>query len=121
MLDLTRRKLIPVATAACVPIVPAAVHLDANDWLPCLGQEISAGDFPELFAMLGHKYGGSGNKFMLPNGDTPGWRAGLGFDPAMICEANQRCVVKIAARNSHRSPRLVTGSLIIHIIAGDQE
>ena len=37
-----------------------------NGWLPCDGRELGKTDFPELFNLLGYKYGGSGTIFKLP-------------------------------------------------------
>lgn len=40
--------------------IPAAYHL-------CDGSSLSSDDYPELYAVLGHTYGGSGNQFYLPD------------------------------------------------------
>lgn len=40
--------------------IPAAYHL-------CDGSSLSSDDYPELYAVLGHTYGGSGNQFNLPD------------------------------------------------------
>jgi microcystin-dependent protein len=41
----------------------------ADGWLACEGQTVSALLYPDLFARIGYKYGGSGNNFVLPSVD----------------------------------------------------
>lgn len=36
-------------------------------WLEANGQSVSADDYPELFGVIGHTYGGSGTNFNLPD------------------------------------------------------
>lgn len=36
-------------------------------WLPCDGSVLSAEEFPELFAAIGHTFGGDGDEFITPN------------------------------------------------------
>ncbi|MED5524167.1 MAG: phage tail protein [Pseudomonadota bacterium] len=36
-------------------------------WLLCDGRQLACQDYPELFAMLGYHYGGSGAQFALPD------------------------------------------------------
>jgi len=38
-------------------------------WLVCDGSQVLVADYPELFALWGYKYGGSGANFGLPNMD----------------------------------------------------
>lgn len=38
-----------------------------NGFLICNGKELTTHDYPELFEKIGYFYGGSGNKFNLPN------------------------------------------------------
>lgn len=38
-------------------------------WLLCNGATLSTTAYPELFAVIGYTYGGSGSSFILPNGD----------------------------------------------------
>lgn len=50
-----------------------------NGWLICDGRSIPIADKPNLFAVIGYKYGGSGDSFNIPNlkGRIP-----VGFDSA---------------------------------------
>ena len=54
-------------------LIPAGVILDfggttaPTGFLLCYGQTVSATDFPALFAVIGHTYGGSGNDFIIPD------------------------------------------------------
>jgi len=57
-----------------------------DGWLLCNGQEVSTGDYPELFKAVAYLYGGSGATFNLPDyrgyflrGETDD--PGLGEDP----------------------------------------
>ena len=36
-------------------------------WLPCDGSEYNASEYPNLFEVIGYKYGGSGSKFKVPD------------------------------------------------------
>ncbi len=38
-----------------------------DKWLFCRGQSLSTSDYPDLFAVIGYTYGGSGSSFLLPN------------------------------------------------------
>lgn len=38
-----------------------------DGWLLCSGQALSATEYPELFAIIGYTYGGSGDSFNLPD------------------------------------------------------
>lgn len=42
-------------------------NIVADGWLACEGQTVSALTYPDLFARIGYKYGGSGNNFVLPS------------------------------------------------------
>jgi hypothetical protein len=64
---------------------PAILRLDAlmpvkawrpsiigrNGLLVCNGARLSARDYPDLFAVLGHTYGGLGDGFNLPSLQSP--------------------------------------------------
>lgn len=41
--------------------------LEAWGWMFCNGRSLSSYDYPELFAVLGYVYGGSGGRFLLPD------------------------------------------------------
>lgn len=45
----------------------AMVNVAAWGWLPCNGDPLEPGQYPELFATLGYQYGKQGDKFLLPN------------------------------------------------------
>lgn len=47
-------------------------------WLICNGQHVPISEYPALFAAIGHRYGGSGTIFALP--DHRG-RVGVGMNP----------------------------------------
>lgn len=56
-----------------------------SKWLICAGQSLATASYPDLFTLLGYKYGGSGASFNLP--DTRGlfirgWDNGAGNDPS---------------------------------------
>lgn len=38
-----------------------------NGWLLCNGSSVATSDYPDLFAIIGYTYGGSGSSFSLPN------------------------------------------------------
>lgn len=38
-----------------------------SGWLPCDGQLVNTADYPDLFAVWGYKYGGSGTQFRIPS------------------------------------------------------
>lgn len=40
---------------------------DVGDWLICDGRMLEAADFPELSAMMGQRFGGSGAQFGIPD------------------------------------------------------
>jgi microcystin-dependent protein len=48
-------------------ILPYAGNTEPEGWLFCDGQSVSTATYPELFAALGYRYGGSGSSFSLPN------------------------------------------------------
>jgi microcystin-dependent protein len=41
--------------------------IEAWGWMFCDGRSLPACDYPELFAVLGYVYGGSGNQFLIPD------------------------------------------------------
>jgi len=41
--------------------------LEAWGWMYCDGRTLPTYDYPELFAVLGYVYGGSGNQFLIPD------------------------------------------------------
>lgn len=41
--------------------------LEAWGWMFCDGRSLPTYDYPELFAVLGYVYGGSGNQFLIPD------------------------------------------------------
>ncbi len=47
------------------PAVTAPI--EAWGWMACDGRTLRVGDYQELFAVLGHLYGGSGDTFRLPD------------------------------------------------------
>ena len=40
-------------------------------WVPCNGQALSATNYPNLFKVIGHAFGGEGDSFNVPNIDAP--------------------------------------------------
>lgn len=42
-------------------------NLDLFPWLLCNGEAYAASEYPELFNVLGHRYGGSGDSFNVPD------------------------------------------------------
>jgi len=48
-------------------ILPFAASVAPPGYLPCDGSSQSVTNFPELFAVIGYTYGGSGANFSLPN------------------------------------------------------
>lgn len=44
----------------------ASSHIPSG-WLPCKGQWVSVSEYPELYRIIGHRYGGSLGSFRLPN------------------------------------------------------
>lgn len=46
---------------------PHAVPLEAHGWMLCDGRMLEARQYPELFLVLGHLYGGSGDQFCIPD------------------------------------------------------
>ncbi|NVB41004.1 tail fiber protein [Pseudenhygromyxa sp. WMMC2535] len=59
-------------------------NLEAWGWMLCDGRELSTQQYPELFAVLGHIYGGSGGSFCIPDYRGSFWRgvdAGASVDP----------------------------------------
>jgi microcystin-dependent protein len=46
----------------------SALQQDHERWLLCDGRLVKRSDFPELFAAVGHSFGGWGSRFRLPDG-----------------------------------------------------
>lgn len=42
-------------------------HLNNTKYLICYGQALTTSDYPELFNVIGYRYGGSGTTFYLPD------------------------------------------------------
>lgn len=66
-----------------------AQSLEAWGWMLCDGRTLDTHSYPELFAVLGHLYGGSDDAFRIPDYRGYFWRgtdAGAGVDP----DSNQR-------------------------------
>lgn len=38
-----------------------------RQWAPCQGQELAISQYPALFSVIGHRFGGSGTTFKLPD------------------------------------------------------
>ena len=60
------------------------VDTPPQGWFIRNGQSLATADFPELFAVLGYKYGGSGASFNVPDarGEFPRYSdMGRGLDP----------------------------------------
>ena len=47
--------------------LPTPVQIEAWGWMACDGRSLPAQDYPELFAMIGYIYGGSGGNFCVPD------------------------------------------------------
>ena len=53
---------------------PGETNIESFGWMVCDGRILEAAQYPELFAVLGYKYGGSDEKFNIPkysNSETP--------------------------------------------------
>ncbi|MFZ3001520.1 MAG: phage tail protein [Undibacterium umbellatum] len=49
--------------------------LEARGWMVCDGRSLAAVHYPELYAVLGYRYGGQGDQFCIPdyrNASLPG-------------------------------------------------
>jgi len=49
--------------------------IEAWGWMVCDGRSLKAYDYPALYAVLGHRYGGEGDQFCIPdyrNATLPG-------------------------------------------------
>lgn len=47
---------------------PAIIgDLELKGWMPCQGATVPASTFPELFAVIGTRYGGNASEFKLPD------------------------------------------------------
>lgn len=57
----------PGATDGSAPQDFTTNPLEAWGWMACDGRTLSNMDYPELFAVLGYVYGGSGSQFRIPD------------------------------------------------------
>jgi microcystin-dependent protein len=60
----------PDSAGAATTVTPQAYvtdPLEAWGWMFCDGRLLRTYDYPELFAVLGYVYGGSGNEFRIPD------------------------------------------------------
>lgn len=60
----------PDSNSPPADVTPAAFTtdpLEAWGWMLCDGRSLSSADYPELFAVLGHVYGGAGAQFNIPD------------------------------------------------------
>jgi microcystin-dependent protein len=55
-------------------VIPFAGQIPELKWLICEGQSLDTAVYPDLFAVIGYTYGGSGSTFNLP--DLRGRRRG---------------------------------------------
>lgn len=96
MTNLTRRQaLLGLGAAAVAAQLPAAALIPATPvvtvapplaaLVPCAGQLLSAADYPLLFSVLGHRYGGADDMFRMPLAPCPvngfEYRLVSGFKP----------------------------------------
>jgi microcystin-dependent protein len=58
-------------------------NLPMFNWLLCDGRKVKVAEYPALFAALGHRYGGSGGRFNLPDYQGTFLR-GVGKDDASV-------------------------------------
>ncbi|MBX3585547.1 MAG: tail fiber protein [Ramlibacter sp.] len=62
---------------------PFVTPLEAWGWMHCDGRALEAQQYPELFAVLGYTYGGSGSQFNIPA--LPDVQLGAARLPYIIC------------------------------------
>lgn len=55
------------ATPGCFAWFCGPEENKPEGWLICMGEWLSAAQYPELFAAIGYIYGGSGDSFMIPD------------------------------------------------------
>ncbi|MGK5027533.1 phage tail protein [Janthinobacterium sp. RB2R34] len=79
---------IPATAAPPTSVPPAGVPvtnaIEAWGWMLCDGRALDCGLYPQLFAVLGYTYGGSGGSFKLPDyrgNFLRGTDCGAGTDP----------------------------------------
>lgn len=75
-----------------IMIWPSLNAPDTDRWLPARGDSVLTADHPELFAIIGYGYGGSGTSFNLPDyrGEfLRGRDAGAGRDPDRNTRTNR--------------------------------
>lgn len=53
--------------SSAAPGAHATAGIEAWGWTPCDGRQLSATDYPELFACIGNLYGGQAPAFLLPD------------------------------------------------------
>ena len=63
---LARRGTPPVPYGMVMPFAGPIGYVPAN-WIPCDGRSLSTTEYPHLFAVIGHSWGGSGNAFNVPD------------------------------------------------------
>lgn len=73
----------PKPLASTSPVLPGFIQEYAGieappGWLLCDGRQVRITDYPELYAVVGRRYGGSGEYFALPNFRG---RVSVGVDP----------------------------------------
>src|SRR5690554_5988507 len=85
-----------------------------DGWLPCDGQVLSSKEYPELFAVLGKRYGGNqGTEFCLPDLRTRavmGTGQGKGLSLRSLGEATGVPAVTLEVRHLPRHKHPVYGS-----------
>ncbi len=77
---------------------------DPTNWMKCDGSELDTATFPELFAILGYKYGGSGDKFLLPDAAIK----------AIVHTANIGGIFEVGFTGGEEDVTLVEAELPIH-------
>lgn len=70
-----------VAYAGPLDDPQAAEDLARQGWMACDGRMLAAQDYPQLFAVLGYAYGGSDNRFVIPDYRGQGPHAPSGVPP----------------------------------------
>ena len=62
----TKRNNYPVGEIRLINIGITESELEESGHLVCDGSLLAISEFPELFSVIGYKYGGSGDYFNLP-------------------------------------------------------
>lgn len=84
--------VLPFAGELDITDKPGATAIEPWGWLPCDGRTLAIAAYPQLYAALGTRYGGSGEHFNIPDYRglfLRGVDAGSGLDP----DANKRTPV----------------------------